>query len=104
MVSSSGPLAQVPVLPVVRSVVADEAAVKPAGPVKPVEPASFADTPAHKAASRPPASLSIIPADAGQRLIYVFRDPVSGRPIRQYPTQSTIALGVAAGHLVDRQV
>jgi hypothetical protein len=104
MVSSSGPVASVSPVPLVRAAVAEETPARRAEPVKPVEPRSFADTPSHQAASRPPANLSIIPAETGQRLIYVFRDPVSGETIRQYPTQSAVALGVQAGNLIDRQV
>lgn len=104
MVSSTGPIASVQVAPVVRSVGADEAKVRAATTIKPVEPKTFSETPARQAVSRPPASLTIIPSETGQRLIYVFRDPESGEKIKQYPTQSAIALAIEAGHLVDREV
>jgi hypothetical protein len=60
---------------------------------KRAEPRAFAETPSYQAAARAPASLSIIPADTGLRLIYVFRDPESGETIRQYPTRPMVALG-----------
>lgn len=64
-------------------------------------PTPFGDTPAYQAAARQPADLAIIPAETGPKLIYVFRDPVTGETIRQYPTQSTIA---AAGERVDTEI
>lgn len=64
-------------------------------------PTPFGDTPAYQAAARQPADLAIIPAETGPKLIYVFRDPVSGETIRQYPTQSVIAM---AGGRVDTEI
>lgn len=69
----------------------------------PIYPRAFADTPAHQSAARAPADLSVVPAETGVRLIYIFRDPESGETIRQYPTQSLVELG-RAGARIDRQV
>lgn len=103
MASSLSPVAvvTVPVTPVPRSIGRiKEPVAKPQAEAKPVEQKPLAETPAYKVAARAPADLLIRPAESGQRLIYVFRDPESGEMIRQYPTEALIALG----RLIDRQV
>jgi hypothetical protein len=66
-------------------------------------PKAFADTPAYQAAASPPADLEVRSAAFG-RLVYVFRDPENGRPIRQYPTEAMQTLADRAGTLLDREV
>lgn len=78
--------------------------------VQPVVPAAAvqtrADAPVQDSAQpRAPASISIRQSDTG-RYVYEFRDATSGEILRQFPSESLVALAEAAasGLLLDSKI